>query len=804
MLETLLLDLRFTIRTLVKNPSFILAVIVTLALGIGVNTAIFSLINGILLRPLPYAEPDRLVRMWDRSVPLGAIEALQERLHTMEVGTYTIDVGYNLSADGEATRVNGNGVSSNIFSLLGVRPFLGRVFRAGEDQPKHDELAILSYSLWQSRFGGNPAVIGRTIKVDGFNREVVGVMPPDFHFPSAAAQIWIPVEVDNSDNSFWAFGYNPMGRLRPDATLDSARAEFKTVFPSVIKMIPYPMPKNFGQGADIVPLQAFSVADVRSMLLMLLAAVTLILMVACVNVANLLLARSASRQREMAVRAALGATRRRLLAQLLMESILLGIAGGVCGAILAVMSIGALKTILPPTTPQLGAVKIDGYVLAFSAALSLLTGLVFGIIPAFQASRTELEQTLRSNSHSSGTSGHRSRLSASLVVVEVAMAVILVSGAGLLIKSLWVMAGSGTGFRQDHLLVADVTPDYNYCQQNDDCSVFFAQLMDRVRHMPEIKGVALADTIPFDKFYGANVIAEDHPEMATTPHLAWQFQVSSGYLNALEIPLLRGRDFTDADTKNAPGVALVSRTLAEAIWPGQNPIGKRVRPSGVQDWRVVVGEVDDVRHTKGPINTPWAAGAHGDIYFPAAQGIVFRITNLELLARSDADPGTLGHELATVVSSINAAVPLSRLRTMEQVVSNSVARSRSTMWLFSIFAGLALLLGIVGIYSVISYSVAQRTREIGIRMAIGADRGDVLKMVLAHGTLLIFSGLALGIMGALASSRLMASLLYGVRPTDPITYAIVAAIVAVAAILACYFPSVRATRVSPTTALRYE
>jgi predicted permease len=804
MFANTLLDFRFTIRTLFKNPSFILAVILTLALGIGVNTAIFSLINGILLRPLPFAEPDRLVRIWDRSLPLGGVAALHDRMQTMEVASYTIDIGLNLSGGGEATRINGNGVSSNLFSMLGVSPALGRIFREGDEKPGQDESAILSYSLWQTKFKSDPNIIGRTITLDGFHREVVGVMPADFHFPSQAAQIWTPVQVNPTDEkSFWAFGHNAMGRMRPGQTLEATRAEFQAVFPSIVRMIPYSVPKDFGMGADVTPLQEFSVAGVRSMLLILLGAVALVLLVACVNVANLLLARSVSRQKEMAVRVALGATRGRLLLQLMLESISLGVVGGIFGALLAVMTLGVLKAILPADTPRLATVRIDGYVLAFSAALSVGTGFLFGLVPAFQGSRTELEGALRTTS-SSGASPRRSQLSAVLVVVEVAMAVILVSGAGLLIKSLWVMSGASTGFRQDHLVVADVTPDYGECQKKDDCAEFYKMLADRVRHVPGIKGVGLADTIPFDKFYGANVVAQDRPETTVAPHLSWEFQISPGYLNTLEIPLLRGRDFTDLDIKGYPGVALVSKTLAEALWPGEDPIGKQIKTTGMPNWRTVIGEVDNVRHTKGPVNNVWANTAHGEIYFAAAQGIVARPTSLELLVRADADPATLGRELANIVASLDASVPISHLRTMKEVVANSVSKPRSTMWLFSIFAALALLLGVVGIYSVVSYSVTQRTREIGIRMAIGAGRADVVKMVLAQGSILILSGLVLGILGALALSRLMSGLLYGIRPTDPVTYVIVAAVVAMAAIVACYFPSLRATRVNPTSALRYE
>ena len=797
-------DVRFSLRTLVKCPGFVAVVVLTLALGIGANTAIFSVINSVLLQPLPYPESDRLVRIWDRSIPLGAVVGLQERLRSMEVASYSIEIGFNLSGEGDATRVSGNRISSNFFTVLGSKAALGRVFEPGDEAPGKDRLTILSYSLWQTKFGGDPKIVGRTIAVDGEDREIVGVMPADLRFLTPASQMWIPMQVDPSDRlNYWSFGYIAIGRMRADATLEATRAEFKTVFPPIMKMVPYSLPKDFGMSADVTALHDFSVASIRKRLLILLGAVALILLVACANVANLLLTRSANRNKEMAVRAALGAGRGRIIAQSLSESVFLGVAGGTVGCILAVVNLAALKAFLPGDTPNLASAKIDLHVLGFTALLSVLTGLVFGVVPAFHASRPEIEQTLRANNQLGATS-RQGRLSAALVVVEIALAVVLVSGAGLLIKSLWTLSTTSPGFQQDHLLISDITPSYTWCRKVNDCSDFYRQLLERVRHLPGVKSAGAGDTIPFDRFYGANLVIQDRPETATSPYMAWQFEVTPGYLDAMGIPLLHGRDFTESDGKNQPGVVLISRGLAQNLWPGEEPIGKHLRPTAVNEWRTVVGVVDDVEHYKASPHTAYASSAHGDIYFPSAQGIVLRPFNMELVIRTDGDLAQLGREVPSIVASINSAVPVSRVRTMEQVVSNSVSEPRTNMWLFSLLAGLALLLGVVGIYSVISYSVMQRTREIGIRMAMGADRRDVLRMVLKRGWFLTLIGLILGLAGALVLSRLMVTLLYGVSSTDPLTYMIVALVVSAAATFACYFPSVRATKVNPTSALRYE
>ncbi|HEV2963795.1 MAG TPA: ABC transporter permease [Candidatus Angelobacter sp.] len=800
--ETFSQDFRFVMRTLAKRPWFTAMVVLTLALGIGANTAIFSLVNGILLQPLPYPNSDRLVKIWDRSLSEGSFIALRERSQAMEIATYSHDSGFNLSGNGDVVRLVANGVSGNLFSMLGVKPLLGRDFTIGEERPG-EKPVILSYDLWKTKFGGDANVIEKTIMLDDDAFHVVGVMPPGFSFPSPATQMWVVIAVDPKDKTnYWSYGYNIVGRIRPGNDFANARAEFKTIFPLVLKLYPFALPKGYGSDADVFPLRQFKVEKVRPMLWALIGAVFLILLVACVNVANLLLSRSASRQKEMAVRVALGASRSRILALLLTEGLVWGVMGGILGCICGFVSLQLLKKIMPVDTPRLDEVAIDGHVLAFTTALSIITGLIFGLAPAWRTYKTNTEQILRDNSKASGMSSKRNKITAVLVIAEIGIAMILVSGAGLLIKSLWVFSRMNTGIQQeDHLLIANITPSYTVYQKNNQCEDFYRQLLERVRHLPGIQNAALVDTLPLENFFGASLTVADQPDTVTNPFSAWEFTVSPGYLATMGIPLLRGRDFNEFDRRGAPGVVLVSKTLATSLWPGQDPIGKRIRPTSAKGWWTVVGMVEDVGH-QGESQPFWIA--KGDVYFPSTQGISFMPIYMDVIARADGDLATFGQEVSGVIKSLGPETPVARLRTMKHVVYKSFSRSRMAMWLFSTFAGLALLLGIVGIYGVISYLVIQRTREIGIRMAVGADKADILRMMLNQGSILIFAGLLLGGAGALALSRFMRSLLAGVSPVDPLIYGIVALLIATAAILATYFPSRRATKIDPTVALRCE
>ncbi|HEY6305142.1 MAG TPA: ABC transporter permease [Candidatus Angelobacter sp.] len=813
-IENILRDLRFGWRTLFRYPGFTLVVVATLALGIGANTAIFSLVNRVLLQPPPYPRPDRLVGVWDMSCPLGAVVGYRQRLRSVDMGAYTVDMGFNLSGNGDATRLVGNGLSSDMFALLGAKPELGRIFVPSDELSANGRIVVLSHALWQVRFGGDRNIIGRSITLDDTVRQVVGVMPPEFQFPTPSSQLWVPIEINVSDShTLWGpFYYMLFGRLREGVKLSSARAEFKAMVPQVVKTFPWPMGDLYGSWAELVPLQEHSVSGVQPALLMMLGAVVLILMIACANVANLLLARGNMRGREIAIRTALGASRKRIVGQLLTESVLLAAIGGALGCVLAFLSLGLIKTVMPSETPGLYDVTIDARVLAFSAVISVLTGLAFGLAPSWHASRIEIEQALKANTQAAGSSRKRSRLSSGLVVAEIALSVILVSAAGLLIKNLWALSQIKAGFTADHVLTAQVTPTKAFCGGNNGCIDFYRLLVDELRAMPGVKAAATSDTIPLTGLPATALEVENRPDLsAESPYQAWEFTVSPGYLETLAIPLLRGRTFTEFDGPNAPSVVLVSKRLAEILWPGVDPIGKRLKPSWQHEWRTVVGLVDDVIIYKVPLGQSrtvdrWVESIQGAVYFPASQGIEGLPFERAVLVRAGGDFSAAGlaRQLRAAVAKLNPTIPVSKVKTMDDVLSDSVSTPRSTMWVFSAFAGLALLLGVVGIYSVISYSVEQRRREIGIRMAMGAGRGDVLKMILWQGSLLTLLGLAGGAAGALALTRFMRSLLYGIRPADPPTFLAVCALVGLAAILASYIPARRATAVDPTVALKYE
>jgi putative ABC transport system permease protein len=797
-------DWRFAFRSFAKNPGFAAVVIVTLALGIGVNTAIFTLVNSILLRPLSFPEPEQLVNAsYTGPLPQGAVVGFQQRLKTMELAAYSLGSGFNVSGDGTAVHINGTETTSNLFSLLGVNPLLGRTFRPGDELPGKDRLAILSYGFWQTRFGGSPAVVGRSITVDDIPREIIGVMPADFTFPAASIQLWIPGRVDNKN--LWAdFRYWMIGRMKRDVSLARARAEFKANAPQVVAAFPWQMGNDYIPMFDIGLWSHDTAGGVRSTLLILLAAVTLILMVACANVANLLLARSSARQREIAIRSALGASRGRVIRQLLTESMLLALAGGVAGVLLAFFGLDLLKSVLPSYTFRLAEVHIDQYVLGFSVLLSLFTGVFFGVMPAFHATRIDVEQSLKAGGQASGQSRNKQRLSSSLVAAEVALAVVLVSGAGLMIKSLFVLTRGETGIQRDHLLTAALTPSSSFCHQNHGCQDFYADVLQQVRALPGVEIAAISDGIPLYYVSRTVLAVEGSSEFtAQKPYNIWEFTVNADYLPAMGITLLRGRNFESGDQAGSTKVVLIEKRLADLFWPGQDPLGKRVTLSWMKDWRTVVGVVQDVR----PYNIlpdDYAAKIGGGVYFPTSQGFQGFPEDLNLIIRTDGDPAIVAHQLPAVVARVNSTVPVSKIRTMDQIIRLSVAEPRSTMWLFTVFASLALVLGLVGIYSVISYSVSQRGREIGIRMAIGARNWDVVKMILRRGCLLTTLGVFAGLGGALILTQLMSSLLHGVQPIDRWTLIAVALGVEITSAVATFIPARRAARVNPMIALKYE
>jgi len=810
-LEDFIADLRYGARALRRNPGFTLIAVLTLALGIGANSAIFSLVNAVLLRPLPFAQPGQLVSLSEHNwYPQGGLVAMQATLKTMDVAAYRPGVEFNLTGQDQAERLTGTCVSANFFSLLGVQPELGRVFQPGEDQPGKNSKVILTHTLWERKFHGDPSIIGRQVTLSDVSREVVGVMPADFRPASSKAELWVPLNLDPTADSYWRAEWLPViGRLREGASILEAKAEVELMQHRLMTMFPWKMPTNTWEPAKAIPLQQQVVGDVRPRLLILLGAIGLVLLIACTNVANLLLARAATRQREMAVRATLGAGRWRICRQLLTESLLLGVAGAAAGLALAYFAISWLKTSLPiDDIPRLATVSIDIRVVLFTAAIGVVTGFLFGLAPAMQFSKADLTESLKTGSKNAvaQTQGLRS----GLAVSEIAFAVVLVTAAGLMVKSLWQLVHVDPGFRSESILSARVTPNEAFCEDFRRCQSFYTTLLDRVRSIPGNRGAALVNALPLNgriafiaaRFEGYPEDPGDQPEP-----LLFDSVISPDYLSVMQIPLLQGRAFVDADmAPDAEPVALITASTARKYWPGQDAVSKHVRAAWQKQWRRVVGVVADVHQDSLSRTLPvWINGAIYEPYSAHAELITRRpAVEMSLVVRGTSDAQNFAGALRQAVADLNHEVPVTEVQTLRAVLSNSVSAPRSTMSLFAIFAGLALALGAIGVYGVISYSVAQRTSEIGVRMALGAQQRDINLLILRQGARIALLGVGIGIAGALALTRLMSKLLYGVTASDPATFASVALLLVIVALAACHIPARRAVRLDPLVALRYE
>jgi len=806
-LEELVEDARYGLRRMRKTPGFTAIAVLTLALGIGANTAIFSLVNGILLASLPYPNPERLVSITG-SYPKGAFVAIRQQVRSMDVGGYVEGQELNLTGFGEAVRLTGTSVSAELFSVLGARPEIGRTFYPGEDIPGQDNFVILSRALWEQRFGGDANILGRAIELGGVSREVIGVMPAEFRFPSTKTQVWIPLHNDSRNTvNFWAGDFMPgIGRLRPGSTLQQAQAEMKMFQSHVRALFPWPMPASWNANVSVVPLQNGMVADVRARLLILLGAVGLILLIACANVANLTLSRAATREKEISIRSALGAGRHRITRQLLTESVLQALFGGLLGLALANEGLALLKMVLPADTPRLAEAHMDWHVLAFAAVLATLTGIVFGLAPALQSAGGVLTESLNSGGRGTSLSVSQ-RLRSGLVVAEVAFAVLLVTAAGLMIRSFWAISHVNPGFRPEHILTARITPNESFCSDAKRCLSFYRSVQDRVQGFPGTSGAALVNTLPLGgrlSKRSLDVEGYDVPAGEDVP-LFWLTVVSPEYFHVMGIPLLTGRTFTESDVSGAP-VAIVTEETARRFWPNQSAVGKHIRLLDDKDWRTIVGVIPDVRAYDLQRNTPdWIGGTAYVPYNSLATLEDRRIpTEMTIAIRTTSDDSQMATMLRNGVATLSREVPVSEVKTMRAVISEVVSTPASTTALMVVFAFLALVLGTIGIYGVLSFLVSNRTREIGIRMALGAQRGDVLRSVIGEGAKLTLAGIALGVAGAFAVMRILSGELYGVNATDPLTFCSVAILVALVALSACYVPARRAMRVDPMVALRYE
>jgi putative ABC transport system permease protein len=796
-LEELWQDLRFGARMLLNKPGFTLIAVITLGLGVGANTVIFSFFNGVLLRPLPFQQPERLVLLDEIATSRGGASlgvSLQNYLDWRaqnrvfsDLGVYQ-DITFTLTGDGDAEELPGTFTSYSLFELLGVAPQLGRTFTPEEMQPARHRVVILSHGLWQRRFGGDPKILGRAITLVDRAWVVVGVMPPGFKFP-AAAEFWMPL----AHGQRWPrsmYGIGAIARLKPGATIEQAQSEMSLIAHRLAEQYPA---TNAGMDVSVKGLRDHLVKDYRRGLWILLGAVGSVLLIACANVANLLLARATARQREMAVRAALGAGRFRIVRQMLCESLLLGALGGVAGMSLAWLGIDLLLAALPAELPFWMKFNVDGRVLAFTLAASLLTSLIFGAAPAWQAARIDLIEALKDGGRSLA-GGSRNRLRRLLVVAQVALALILLAGAGLMMRSFLRLQQVRLGFDPDNLLTLRVnTP-------GGDHTLFFHQLVERVSALPGVEVAGTVIPLPLsgiDESWDGILTVEGQPALSFgQAHRITPTRITPHYFRTMDIPLLAGRAFTDADTRDAPRVAIIDERLASEYWSNESPLGKRIRfgpPDGVSPWHTIVGVVGTVQHVRLDAATRKLA------YVPSLQNPTGFQT---LVVRSHMPLESLIAVVKNVVKEMNPNMPITHVATMREVIAESIWQPRLYAILFAVFAVVALTLAAVGIYGVMSYAVTARTNEIGIRMALGAERRHVLKLVVGQGMALALGGVGVGLAGGLLLTRLMKTLLFGVSATDPLTFAGVSLLLFSVAMLACYLPARKAAQVDPLVALR--
>ena len=812
-MQTLLQDVRYGLRILLKKPSFTAIAVLTLALGIGANTAIFSVVNGVLLRPLPLLEPDRLATFWlsapekgltEVNIPQGLFSYYRERSHAFE-SMAAYDTGsLSLTGAGEPERLSCANITFDYFSVLGREPQIGRAFLAQEDTPGNNNVVILSFELWQRRFGGDPEILGKSINLNNRPTVVVGVMPSGFDFPHPAErsdfphiELWVPLGLDPQNNSYW--NYSVTGRLTPGVTTADAQREIAALADAFFREHNFSKEGETGTLAVVVPLTQKIIGGVRTQLLVLLAAVGFVLLIACSNIANLLLVRATSRSREMAIRNCLGASRRRIIAQLLIESLLLALAGAGGGLLLAAWGVDGIKSLSGAGIPRLNQVRFDWPVLLFTVGAALLTGLVCGLAPALRASRVNLQQALKEGARGTASASSK-RLNDAFVIAQIALSLVLLIGAGLLLESFRKLLSVDPGFRSENVLSGRLElPETKYTTPAQVRN-FYARLLDRVQNLPGVRAAGFCNVVPFSGGGDGEefTVEGQQPGPGDPVQVTWYRSATPGYFGAIGIPILKGRAFEDSDTETSQRVAIVDEKIARTYWPNEDPIGKHVRvgrASQGNPWLTVVGVVASVKNRK------LDEDARFYLYQPFSQSIS---RETSLVIRSDKNPEALIAAARGEVLALDPELPLYAVETLEQAVARSLSAKRLTKLLLTGFAATALLLAAMGIYGVMSLSVSSRINEFGIRVALGAQPRDVFRLVISQGMRLAFGGVALGLAAAFGLTRLLASLLFEVSSTDPATFSIVALLLTGVALLACYVPARRATRVDPMVALRYE
>ena len=807
-MHTLWQDIRFAVRMLLKNWSVTAIIVVVLALGIGANTAIFSVVNAALLRPLPYAEPDKLVRLSEDTpqVPQMSI-SYPNFLDWREQNKVFSGIAamqfrsLNLTGKDEPERLAGRAVSAELFDVLGVKPVLGRSFAAEEDHQGANPVCIISHGLWERRFGSDPTLVGKQITMSGASYTVIGVLPASYAF-GTPTDVFVPIglRADEMKERSSHPGIYAVARLKPGVTVETARAELIAMASRISEQ--YGMK---GNSATLTPLNEAFVGDIRTTLLILLGAVGFVLAIACANVANLLLARAATRQKEMAIRTALGAGRIRIVRQLLTESLLLSILGGMIGVLLAVWGVDFLRSASADSLPPTAVIKMDGRVLLFTLLVSLVTGIIFGLAPALAAAKAELHDTLKEGGRSSTAGGRRSWLRSTLVVTEVALSLVLLIGAGLLVRSFVRILDTDPGFKPQNLLTMQLARN---AEKDDGPKVlaFFNNLTGRIAGLPGVESAAFSFGLPLaqaaDTSFG--IVGRPKPELGKQPQ-TMLYITSPDYLRAMGIRLVKGRFFTAQDTQRSPRVAVIDETFARQQFPNGDALGQYLAGDGKANPDAeIVGVVAHVKH----FGLDAVERVQPQLYLPFNQApdemLPSLASRMNLVIRTPADPLNLTAAVRSQVQSLDPNQPVYNVSTMEQTLDQSLVTQRLSMMLLAFLASLALILAAVGIYGVMSYAVTQRTHEIGIRMAIGAQRRDVFKMVIARGMMLTLIGVGVGLVGAFALTRLMATMLYGVEPTDPATFVSIGVLLIGVALLACYVPGRRATKVDPLVALRYE
>ncbi len=824
-LEDLTQDVRYAFRMLRKSPGFTAVAVLTLALGIGATTAIFSVVNAVLLQALPYHDSNRLMLVREKlprffptpfsvSAPDIAVMARNNHVFTGVAGFTGIQV--NLSGVGAPERIVAERISANLFPLIDASPLIGRIFHEGEDQPGHF-VTVLSYGLWQRSFGGEPSAVGRPITLNGQSYTIIGVMPKGFEFPPRgmpqfnSADLWIPMALshdeltDLGDNFDWGV----IGRLKSGVTPAQAQSDINVVAADVLKTWGLPPTMKVELDTVVTPLREVVVGDVQTLMYLLLGAVGLLLLIACANVANLLLARTSARRKEMAMRAALGAPRGRVIRQLLTESVLLAFFGGALGIFAAIWGTRLLAALAPDNIPQVQGIGVDHTVLLFAALLSAVTGVLFGLAPAFAASRANVNEILKEEGRegAAGRSGVSAR--SAFVIAQVAIAFVLVIGGGLLVRSFIDAESSHSGVQAENVLTATISLPPPQYSESARAEQFFQQLTERMENTPGVESIGFSSDLPTEMDWDHIFVVEEHPTFATAqaPHSANSL-VLGNYFQTLDVPLIRGRFFTPEEEKGHADVLIISAGMAKKYWPGEDPIGKRVKwgTAGSKDpWLTVVGVVGDVK--QGALDQPTLAHTYEPYLSVCSQKNAMQnsfCNTLGVAVRSRTSPTGVLSGLQVTVHDIDPAEPLTRVRTLRDVLESSIAPRRFNTFLLAIFACAALLLSSIGLYGVISYSVGQRTHEIGIRMALGGQPRDILHVILGQGLKLLAIGLAVGLAASLVLTRLMSNLLYGVSSTDPLTFAAVAILLTLVALLACYIPARRAMRVDPMVALRYE